>query len=650
MCPQSLIDLVGLGRRADDFLAAVLNTAGQPIWVVDHRGVIRFANPAAIAALGYDDADELLGRDSHQTIHHRRLDGTPYPAAQCPMLLPRVTGETVRRDLDWFVRRDGTMFPVSYVSAPIELRDGRGAVVAFTDIEDRVHAERVLRDHDAVLASREAALLRIARLVADGAGSADVFGAVAREVAQVLSMALVVIWRYEPGSPAIVAGAWGDRQHPFRAGSAWPVDQHTLKTLLPEIGRPSRIEDFGVVGGGIATAIADAGVRSGAGAAIIVDGDVWGVMGGGVSESQSLPESIEARLAEFTDLVATTISNTESRQELARLADEQAALRRVAMLVAGGVPPSDVFAAVAQEVRAALGVDVVQISRYEADGTATPVICRASMGDDTANGAEASAPIVVDGRLWGVMVVYSEAGHPLAVDAAKSIGAFSEVVAMAISNAEAREEVAAARSEVAASRSRILAATDAERRRVVRDLHDGAQQRLVHTTITLKLARRALSAGEPCTGTLLTEALDHAEQATIELRELAHGILPNVLVRGGLNAGVDALVARVPVEVKTHVTVGRLPAAVEATAYFVVAEALTNVVKHSQARLAAVTARVEDDMLRVLVTDDGVGGARSDGSGLIGLADRLSAFDGWLDVESPPSGGTLLEAYIPIPR
>jgi signal transduction histidine kinase len=331
------------------------------------------------------------------------------------------------------------------------------------------------------------------------------------------------------------------------------------------------------------------------------------------------------------------------------------------MLVAGGVPPSDVFAAVAREVRAALGVDVVQISRYEADGTATTVIRRASTDNDTPNGPEASvtggyvcpsasAPIVVDGRLWGVMVVASESGHPLAVDAAKSIGAFSEVVAMAISNAEAREEVAAARSEVAASRSRILAATDAERRRVVRDLHDGAQQRLVHTTITLKLARRALSAGEPCTATLLTEALDHVEQATIELRELAHGILPNVLVRGGLNAGVDALVARVPVEVKTHVTVGRLPAAVEATAYFVVAEALTNVVKHSHARLAAVTARVEDDMLRVLVTDDGVGGARSDGSGLIGLADRLSAFDGWLDVESPPSGGTLLEAYIPIPR
>ena len=183
---HSLTDLVGLNVSAEDFLAAVLETAAQPIWVVDPDGVIRFANPAAIAALGYDGADELFGRDSHETIHYRHPDGTPYPAAECPMLLPRATGETVRSDLDWFFRRDGSMFPVSYVSVPIELREGRGAVVAFTDIEDRLRAERVLSDHDAVLAAREGALRRIAALVAGGAASAEVFAAIAREVAQVL--------------------------------------------------------------------------------------------------------------------------------------------------------------------------------------------------------------------------------------------------------------------------------------------------------------------------------------------------------------------------------------------------------------------------------------------------------------------------------
>ena len=151
--PDSLTDLAGLSVSAEDFLAAVLETAAQPIWVVDLDDVIRFANPAAIDALGYDSADELFGRDSHETIHYKHPDGTPYPAADCPMLLPRATGETVASDLDWFVRRDGSMFPVSYVSVPIEMQEGRGAVVAFTDIEHRLRAERVLREHDAILAT-----------------------------------------------------------------------------------------------------------------------------------------------------------------------------------------------------------------------------------------------------------------------------------------------------------------------------------------------------------------------------------------------------------------------------------------------------------------------------------------------------------------
>jgi signal transduction histidine kinase len=148
---------------------------------------------------------------------------------------------------------------------------------------------------------------------------------------------------------------------------------------------------------------------------------------------------------------------------------------------------------------------------------------------------------------------------------------------------------------------------------------------------------------------LLTEALDHAEQATAELRELAHGILPAVLIQGGLHAGVEALASRMPVPVENGVSVGRLPAAVEATAYFVVAEAFTNVAKHARAGRAAVTARVEDGTFRVQVRDDGVGGARPDGSGLLGLADRLAALGGQLQVESAADGGTLIAADIPLP-
>jgi PAS domain S-box-containing protein len=213
---------------------------------------------------------------------------------------------------------------------------------------------------------------------------------------------------------------------------------------------------------------------------------------------------------------------------------------------------------------------------------------------------------------------------------------------------EAHRMLEASRAELVASRARIVAATDQERRRVIRDLHDGAQQRLVHTVITMKLACRALDSGDDARP-LVTQALDQAEQATAELRELAHGILPAVLTRGGLRAGVDALASRMPVPVENGVSVGRLPTGIEATAYFVVAEALTNVAKHSRAQRARVSARVEEGALRIEVRDDGLGGARPDGSGLVGVSDRIAALDGRFQVDSPAGGGTLVAADIPIP-
>jgi signal transduction histidine kinase len=193
-----------------------------------------------------------------------------------------------------------------------------------------------------------------------------------------------------------------------------------------------------------------------------------------------------------------------------------------------------------------------------------------------------------------------------------------------------------------------VAATDEERRRVVRDLHDGAQQRLVHTVITLKLARAALDEHADGAPALLTEALHQAQGAMVELRELAHGILPSVLTWGGLRAGVEALASRMPLPVDVSITVGRLGAEVEATAYFIVAEALTNVAKHARAAHARVTGEVTDGRLEVEVRDDGVGGARADGTGLQGLADRLAVLDGRLRVESPAEGGTLVAAAIPL--
>jgi len=682
--PRSLTDLSGLNVDTADFLGAVLEVAGQPMWVVDRDGLIRFANPAALAALGYDSADELFGRDSHETIHYQHPDGTPHPAAECPMLVPRATGEVVKSDLDWFLRRDGSMFPVSYVSVPIEIADGRGAVVAFSDIEDRMRAEQVLREHDAVLASREGSLRRIATLVAGGAASAEVFAAIAREVAQVLGVSLVALWRYESDGTGTVVGAWSEPPNLLAIGSCWPLDNTVIIARVRETGQPARSDDLADVHGTVADIVRETVIRSAAGAPIVVDGDVWGVMAAGGTEGERLPDRIEDRLAEFTELVATTISNSDSRDELARLADEQAALRRVATLVARESPPAEVFAAVAEELGRLLDVAATRLVRYEHDDRATvvaswgrladvlPVGTRLPLGgmnvislvartgrpariDDYAEATGPIAdygrqlhargavgvPIAVTGRLWGAMVVSSRQTEPLPTGTEARIEEFTELVGTAIANVQAR-------SDLAASRARIVATADEERRRVVRDLHDGAQQRLVHTIITLKLASRALQTGKEAVPKLVAEALEQAEDANVELRELAHGILPEALRRGGLRAGVEALAARMPVPVENGVSVGRLPPGVEATAYFVVAEALTNVAKHSGAGHAAVTAHVEGGTLQVHVRDDGAGGVRPEGSGLVGLADRLAVLDGQLRIESPPDGGTLIAADIPL--
>jgi PAS domain S-box-containing protein len=682
--PHFLTDLAGLKVNTEEFLEAALDTAAQPIWVVDSDGVIRFANPAAVAALGYDDAEQLLGHPSHETIHYRHPDGTRFPAADCPMLLPRSTGETVARDLDWFCRRDGSMFPVSYVSAPIAMPDGRGAVVAFTDIEDRLRAERVLQEHDALLATREGSLRRIASLVAGGAASSDVFAAIAREVGHVIGLPLVAVWRYEADRTATVLGAWSEQPHPFEAGTRWPLDGPTICARVLKTGRPARIDDFSDIPGTIADAARGTRIRACAGAPIIVDGHVWGVMSADSIDPEPLPDQIEARLAEFTELVATAVASSASREQLATLAEEQAALRRVATVVARQSPPAEIFAAVADEVGRLLRVEDTTIFRYEEDWTATvvadrgdrpvplPIGSRLPLDGDSAAalvrrtgrpariddftnatgpladytrdagiGSTVGSPIVVDGRLWGAMIAATRSDEPMPRATESRMGQFTELMATAISNVQAR-------SDLAASRARIAAAADEERRQVVRDLHDGAQQRLVHTVLTLKLARQALGNDAECGSALVTEALAHAESAIAELRELAHGILPGALSRGGLRAGVEALASRMPMPIECDLSVDRLPPAIEASAYFVIAESLTNVVKHARASAATVVARVQDGTLRIRVQDDGVGGARPGGHGLLGLADRLAVLGGRLLVETPADGGTLIAADIPI--
>ena len=382
--------------------------------------------------------------------------------------------------------------------------------------------------------------------------------------------------------------------------------------------------------------------------------------------------------------VARDVTERRSAEaEVKRLADEQAALRRVATLVAEGAPPAAVFDAVATEIEGLLGADGATLCRYESDEEVTVVAHRglnagllppgtrtSDKGESVTSlvrrseqpvrienydgatgaagellrrsGARASvaAPIVVDGRLWGVAIANWGGEEAPSADSEERMAQFAGLLDTAIANADSR-------GQLTASRARLLTAGDDARRRVVRDLHDGAQQRLVHTIISLKLARRALREGDGEAESLVGDALENAEQGNAELRSLAHGILPPALTSGGLRWGVDAMVGRLDLAVDVDVTSERFGEEIEASAYFLVAEALTNVVKHAHAGHAEVTASVEDGTVYVTVRDDGIGGADPGGPGLVGIADRVMALGGRLEIESPAGGGTLLTAELP---
>jgi len=396
-----------------------------------------------------------------------------------------------------------------------------------------------------------------------------------------------------------------------------------------------------------------------------------------------VPAGTEERLAEFTDIVATAITNAHSRDELRRVADEQAALRRVATLIAEEAPPAEVFAAVTAETAKLFDAEC-GLLRYDPEGTATIVgttdnlqaplgthvpiggqntttrvfetgrpsrVDRYSADDSsplTAMGrnvgpSAVGAPISVAGRLWGAAVLVSKRDEPFPADTETQLERFAELVATAIANAGTREELTA-------SRVRVIATADETRRRIERDLHDGVQQRLV----ALGLQLRAVHATVPPEFKELAAELDRVVAgltvALDELREYARGIHPAILMKGGLAPALRALARRstVPVELQVH-PVTRLPQRIELGAYYVVSEALTNAAKHADASRVSIAVKEADGFVRMSVRDDGTGGARFvPGSGLIGLKDRVEALGGRLSVESVPRTGTTLEVEIPL--
>ena len=395
----------------------------------------------------------------------------------------------------------------------------------------------------------------------------------------------------------------------------------------------------------------------------------------------------EEKLAALRIFAARAAAELEGRRHEARLRsliDEQAALRRVATLVAAEAPQQEVLDAVVHEVAELLRTDTSGLLRLDGDQVtivsgkssddAAPVPVgltahidrfsatkdallggRPARSDATRLGSEertpelrglgmqsaVAAPITVSGRVWGAIAIARRSQEPLPPTTETRLGDFAELAAQAISNADAREQLAA-------SRARIVQAGDQERRRIERNLHDGAQQRLVALALSLRMAQTAL-AEDPRAADLLAQASGELQLTLEELRELARGIHPAVLSDRGLAAALEALAGRCAVPVDLELPQERLPEQVEATSYYLVAESLTNIAKYAEASEASVIVRREGDRLLVEVRDDGVGGADIErGTGLRGLADRVEALHGTLRIESPAGGGTLVAASIPL--
>jgi signal transduction histidine kinase len=452
-----------------------------------------------------------------------------------------------------------------------------------------------------------------------------------------------------------------------------------------EKGRAARLDDYTGVSGAAAEVAREFGIRAAIGAPISVEGRLWGVMSLAPAREWPLPADTEVWLAGFTELAATAIASAQAQMELRGFAEEQAALRRVATLVARAAPPEEVFATVAAEAGQLLSADATLMSRYHPGDVATIVGAWASAGDEPAplglrlslggrdlhtlvfqsgrptriddygqaSGAAADiarkagvrsavgVPIIVEGRLWGIIGIAS--AHELPPDTEARLAGFTELLATAIANADAQ-------AALTASRARIVATADQTRQRIERDLHDGAQQRLVSLALQLREAQAAAPSGAGELAQQLEGAVAEVNGVLEGLREIARGIHPAILTEGGLRPALRALARRSAVPVSLDVQVaGRPPEPVEIAAYYAVSEALANVAKHAHASAAEVEVTVGDGILRVDVRDDGRGGADfRGGSGLAGLKDRVEALGGRISLQSPAGAGTTLQIALPL--
>jgi signal transduction histidine kinase len=452
-------------------------------------------------------------------------------------------------------------------------------------------------------------------------------------------------------------------------------------------GKPARVADYRTATGPVSELAKGAGARNTLAVPVLVGARTWGAIVTGSETDEEVPPDAESRLEQFTELMATAISNAAARAEVERLADEQAALRRVATLVAQGVRPDEVFSAVSEEIGRLFGTNTAGVTRFDHDGptlvfvgvskhveAVIPIGTRWQLDDAlasaevyrTGRSARADAvdwsaisgpvgpaggrlgavstvasPIIVEGCLWGTATV--SASEPLPADADDRLEKFTELLATAIANAESS-------AELAASRRRIVAASDDARRRIERDLHDGTQQRLVSLGLALRAAEAEVPPELDELRAKLSSTASGLAAAVEDLQEISRGIHPAILSRGGLVPALETLAGRAAVPVALAARIDRgLPESVQVAAYYVVSEALTNAAKHANASRVDIEASVRDGSLRLSVRDDGVGGAEpARGSGLVGLRDRVEAVGGSIEITSPPGHGTHVVVQLPL--
>lgn len=523
------------------------------------------------------------------------------------------------------------------------------------------------------LVEEQAALRRVATLVARRATETETVAAITAEVGALFGADTANTLRWD-GEALSVVGDWDREERPTRTGVVYAFGGDTISARVIDAKGPARVDSADDLRTEFGRARwRELGIEASIGAPVLVKGEIWGVVTASRFHGAApFAEHAEHHLGDFASLCAIAIENAEWRQSMSELLEEQRTLRRIATLVAGGRPSEEVLDEIVRGVGRLFDARAVHAVRwdgvqnevtvlrawtagaYPAPAPGTTLQCDPESAviqlletgyASRTTGADSAiaAPIIMNAALRGAVVAERPPGEPFPEGAEARLRSFADLAAQSVSNERAQEDVRR-------SRERVVLEGDAARQRLERNLHDGAQQRLVAVLMRLRVALRQIEDNPAHARGLLDQAVNELTHALEELRDLARGLHPAILTDRGLGPALEVLVRRSPYPVDLRFEVeGELPTSAAAGAYYVIAEALTNAAKYARPTRISVAARSDATSVHVEVADDGVGGATiSEGSGLLNLSDRVAALGGRFTVASPPGEGTAVRAWIPL--